>query len=248
VLIPILPSLNLRFFTFGELVHDRYLYLGSVAFCIVLSVAFFHVIRAYDKYKRLAVVLLFIIGTGWALETVIQLPQWKDDLALYSHGAAVAPRNNLAINNLAATVKELGDVDRAIALSQQVLARDPNNWRSLYNVGHSYYTIGAYDEATKYLGKAIPLNPYAPDQYLFYGLTAMRMGRTAEAEDAIRTAVSLRPANAKYRFALGVLLKQKGDLPDATVELAKSVELDRSIEANARPLLAEIEAAGKRSN
>ncbi len=77
VLVPILPSLNLSLFKFGEIVHDRYLYLSSVGFCIVLSVAFFHVIRTYSKYKRLAVVVLFIIGTGWALETVIQLPMRK---------------------------------------------------------------------------------------------------------------------------------------------------------------------------
>ena len=248
VLVPILPSLNLSLLKFGEIVHDRYLYLSSVGFCIVLSVAFFHVIRTYSKYKRLAVAILLIMGAGWALETVIQLPMWKNDLALYTHGAAVAPQNNLAINNLAATVKSLGDVDQAIALSQKVLARDPNNWQSLYNLGHSYYTIGAYAEATRYLGQAISINPSAPDQYLFYGLAAMRVGQIAPAEAAMRTAVNLRPANAKYRFALGVLLKQKGDLPDASVELAKSIELDRSIEPNARQLLAEIEALGRRSN
>ncbi|HEX7297090.1 MAG TPA: tetratricopeptide repeat protein [Pyrinomonadaceae bacterium] len=248
VLVPILPSLNLRLLKVGEIVHDRYLYLSSVGFCIILSVAFFHVFRSYPKYKRLAVAVMFIIGVGWTLETVIQLPMWKNDLALYTQGAAVAPGNNLALNNLAATVKDLGDVDRAIVLSEKVLARDPNNWRSLYNLGHSYYTIGAFAEAVKYLGQAIPLNPAAPDQYLFYGLSAMRMGRIGDAEAAMRTAVDLRPGNAKYRFALGVLLKQKGDLPDASVQLAKSIELDRSIEPNARPLLAEIEAKGKPSN
>jgi hypothetical protein len=47
---------------------------------------------------------------------------------------------------------------------------------------------------------------------------------------------------------LFVLLKQKGDLPDATIELAKSIELDQSIEANARPLLADIKSLEKRSN
>ena len=248
VLLPILPSLNLSFFTFGEIVHDRYLYLSSIGFCIVLSVALFYVIRTYDKYKRLAVVLMFIIGAGWALETVIQLPMWKDDLALYSRGAAVAPRNNLAINNLAATVKDSGDVDQSIVLSQRVLARDPNNWRSLYSLGHSYYTIGAYDEAAKYLGQAIPLNPGAPDQYLFYGLTAMRRGQIGDAEAALRTAIQLRPGKGKYHFALGMLLKGKGDLSAASVELAKSIELEPSIEANVRPLLAEIESLGKRSN
>ncbi|HSE30455.1 MAG TPA: tetratricopeptide repeat protein [Pyrinomonadaceae bacterium] len=248
MVVPILPSLNLSLFKFGEIVHDRYLYLPSVGFCIVLSAVFFHVIRTYSKYKHLAVVILLVIGSGWALETVIQLPMWKNDLALYTHGAAVAPQNNLAINNLAATLKSLGDVDRAITLSRQVLDRDPNNWRSLYNLGHSYYTIGDFAEATKYLGQAISLNPSAPDQYLFYGLAAMRKGQITDAEAALRTAVRLRPANARYRFALGVLLKQKGDLPDATVELAKSIELDRSIEANARLLLAEIESQGKRSN
>src|SRR6185369_13394544 len=159
-----------------------------------------------------------------------------------------APANNLAANNLAATLKDSGNVDGAIVLCEQVLARDPNNWRSTYNLGHSYYTIGAYPEATKTLGRAISLKPDAPDQYLFYGLSAMRTGQFGEAEAALRTAINLRPANAKYRFALGVLLQQKGDLTDARTELAKSIELDPSIEQKARPLLADIESRGKPSN
>jgi len=248
VLLPILPALNLSVFQFGEIVHDRYLYLPSVGFCIILSVAFFYVVRTYNKYKRPAVVLLLIFGAGWALETVIQQTMWKDDLTLYLHGAAVAPTNNLAANNLAATLKDSGNVDGAIVLCEQVLARDPNNWRSTYNLGHSYYTIGAYREATKTLGRAISLKPDAPDQYLFYGLSAMRTGQFGEAEAALRTAINLRPANAKYRFALGVLLQQKGDLTDARTELAKSIELDPSIEQKARPLLADIESRGKPSN
>jgi protein O-mannosyl-transferase len=248
MLVPILPLLNLTLFKFGEIVHDRYLYLPSVGLCIIMSLSLIHVIRSYVKYRTATIGVLLIVGAGWALETVIELPMWKNDLALYTHGAAVAPKNNIAINNLAATLKFSGDIDRAIAFSKLVLDRDPNNWLSLYNLGHSYYMIDAFDEATKYLGRAIDVNPRAPDQYLFYGLAAMRKGDMTEAEAAMRTAIGLRPANAKYHFALGVLLKQKGDLKGANVELARAVELDQSIEANARPLLADIEASAKPAN
>jgi hypothetical protein len=152
VLLPILPLLNLSLFKFGEIVHDRYLYLPSVAFCIVISIALCYVIRDYAKYKLPAVVLLVVVSTAWALETVIEVPQWKNDLALYTHGAAVAPRNNIVINNLASTLKDSGNTEGAIFLSKQVLARDPDNWLSLYNLGHSYYKIGNFDQAIKLPG------------------------------------------------------------------------------------------------
>ena len=241
VLLPILPLLNLSIFKWGEIVHDRYLYLPSVAFCIILSAALTHVIANYPKYKVAAAALLVVIAGGWLLETIIELPQWKNDLALYSHGVAVAPDNSIAVNNLATVLKFQGDLDRAVGLYKQVLAREPNNWLSLYNLGHAYYKLGALDEADQCLSRAIALNPRAPEQYLFYGLTAMGRHDVQTAETAFRTAVGLRPANATYHFALGVVLKQKGDLVGARMELNRSVELDQTMETNARPLLQEID-------
>jgi len=242
ILVPILPLLNLSQFYRGEIVHDRYLYLPSVGYCIILSVALIYVIRNHARYKVPAMALLCLIGAAYLLETVIELPQWKNDLALYTHAAAVAPHSNLAINNYATALKFEGELDRAIDLYKDLLVRDPNNWLVYYNLGYCYYKQGSLDEAINYLAQAIERKPRDPESYAYYGLAAMGKGDTERAEMAMRKAIELRPANARYHFALGVLLQQKQDLAGARAELTRSIELDRAIESNARPLLAEIEA------
>jgi Flp pilus assembly protein TadD len=73
------------------------------------------------------------------------------------------------------------------------------------------------------------------------GLTRLRMNRIEEAEQCIRRAIELRPEGRGYRFALGVLLKGRGDLEGALeqfrLELASSPD-----EAATRRQIAEVEA------
>ena len=65
------------------------------------------------------------------------------------------------------------------------------------------------------------------------------MGRQAEAEKALRTALLVRPQGKNYHLGLGMVLKQEGRLPEARKEIEAELSEDGQ-NAQARALLREV--------
>ena len=74
---------------------------------------------------------------------------WANDWVLYGRALAVAPGNNLATNNLAADLSDLGRYEEAIALYERILARAPDYSLARYNLGYCQYRTGRFEEARR---------------------------------------------------------------------------------------------------
>jgi tetratricopeptide (TPR) repeat protein len=240
-----LPLMNLSYFIEGEIAHDRYLYLPSVGFAIILALA----LRKLNFNKAVLfgqpavqVAAILVLACTLATITVTQNQYWASDLLLFYRGVKIAPNNNIAANNLANTFFKRGMHEEAIDLYRSVLERDPRFWLTSYNLGYSYYKLGNFDEAERYLRWAIGLNPAKDsDQHMYLGLVQMKTNRLDEAAASMRRAIDLRPFGTGYYFALGTVLKKQGDFTGALTEFKK--ELARNPQqAAAKQEIAEIEA------
>ena len=240
---PILPLFNLAVFPEGEIAHDRYMYLPSVGFAILvgLGVAWLRVRRpAIAGQPGWVVVLAFLtilLGVG----TLVQQGQWRSNLSLYQHGVRVAPDNNLAVNNLGNELLEQGHYDQAIELYQKVLLRRPNFWLANFNLGYAYYKVNMLDEAEWYLNRAIQINTIDADQYLYLGLTWTKAGHLTKAASSIRRAIEIRRDGRGYHFALGAVLKKQGELEAALEEFRAELE-NNPAQSAANQQITEIEA------
>lgn len=225
--LPMLPLLNLSYFIEGEIAHDRYLYLPSVGFAIILTLA----VRKLNIGKAVIfgqpaaqVAATFAIACLFATLTAMQSQYWASDLLLFHRGVSVAPNNNIAANNLANTFFKRDMYEDAISIYYSVLERQPRFWLSNYNLGYCYYKIGNFEEAERYLRRAISLNPTEDaDQHIYLGLVQMKTNRLDEAAASIRQAIELRPFGKGYYFALGTVLKKQGDLAGAITEFRKEL-------------------------
>src|SRR4029079_13808170 len=99
---------------------DRYLYLPSIGFSIIVAVALRQI--RFSSQKMLGQPVLqtadvALIGVYVSLMTSIQTGHWANNLLLFFRGAAVAPNNDIAKNNLANEMVERGLYDEAIKLS-----------------------------------------------------------------------------------------------------------------------------------
>jgi tetratricopeptide (TPR) repeat protein len=245
LILPMLPLMNLSYFIEGEIAHDRYLYLPSVGFAIILALA----LRKLNFNKAVLfgqpavqVAAILVLACTLATITVTQNQYWASDLLLFYRGVKIAPNNNIAANNLANTFFKRGMHEEAIDLYRSVLERDPRFWLTSYNLGYSYYKLGNFDEAERYLRWAIGLNPAKDsDQHMYLGLVQMKTNRLDEAAASMRRAIDLRPFGTGYYFALGTVLKKQGDFTGALTEFKK--ELARNPQqAAAKQEIAEIEA------
>lgn len=217
--LPILPVLDLPVFYHGEIVHDRYLYLPSVGLALLVGLAFARAPAAAPQRSpkwrvAAAVALLAILGAS----TCYYRRFWRNNLTLFERGMAIAPGNNIAANNFANELVDRRDFHQALAIYQQVLARDPNYWPANYNAGYCYYRLGRLSEAERYLARAAALDPTDADTFVYLGLTNFKMHRLQPAEAAVRHAVALDPSGRGYHLALGMILLKRGEPEQARQE------------------------------
>ncbi len=238
----ILPVLNFRLLPENEIAHDRYIYLASVGFALLVAIVLRQARQRAGKslnrpvWSRLGALLL-ALAMGWA--TASQCLYWADDLTLNFRAHQIAPHNVSATTSLAAAVAERGMEGAAMALYQQALAIRPDFWRANVNLAYIYYAHGDFPEAARFFARACTANPTDGDQFLYLGMALLRMGRLSEAEAASRTALLVRPQGKNYHLGLGMVLKAEGKLPEAKQEIAAQLS-ENGENAQARSLLEEI--------
>ncbi len=244
LVLPMLPLLNLSVFFPGEIVHDRYLYLPSIGFSILIALALKRIgsgqarLFGQPAFQVLAVIVLTVL---LGITTAGQNSYWASDLLLYYRGVTIAPNNDIAKNNLATEMDRREMYDEAIGLYQQVLAHNPNYWLASYNLGCMYYKLGRYEEAEMYLVRSLELHQLDADQFTRLALVRMKTGRLDEAAGLLRHAIEMRPAAPGYHYALGIVLKQKGDAQGAINEFEAEL-VNNPDQAAARGQIAELKS------
>jgi tetratricopeptide (TPR) repeat protein len=217
-ILPILPVLNLPVFIEKEIAHDRYLYIPSIGFAILLAVA----IRKlrYDKIKIAAmpavqVAATLVVVLGFTVLTVAQNTYWTNDLQLFARGVEIAPRNDIALTNYANELFNRRRVDEAMPVFATVTERNPTYWRASFNLGSCYFLKGDNETALKYRARAKEMKSLMDDLTGRTALVRMRLGRFAEAEAMFQRAIAARPDIPEYEYGLGIVRKEQGDLEGA---------------------------------
>jgi hypothetical protein len=218
MVMPLLPLLDLRAFVETDFAHDRYLYLPSVGFAMLVALGLRRIPVRRPEWWGLSWtqgVSVLVLAALLAVDAVYQSIYFANDDVFYHHNSRMAPNSWVAKNNLAMWYRHQGNYDAAAKVFGELAEANPASWASAHNLGFTYYKMGRLEEADRYLRKAIHINPSRAESYLCLGLTNLRMNRIAEAEQCMRQAIQLRPEGQGYRFALGVLLRSRGDLEGA---------------------------------
>ena len=226
IALPIIPTLFLRAYAEGDIAHDRYLYIPSIGFVLLVGLFLEEIARRWPGVgRRLAPGAVVALALAYAGGTASQQIYWASDVLLESRAYQIAPQDNLITNNLGAALTAVGEFDRAIALYSQVLAREPGFWLSNYNLGYTYYRLGRFPHAEVFLRRAISINAVEDsDEYLYLGLSLWRQGRTEEAVPYVQRAIRIRPSAPGYHFALAMIRLEQHDAAAAESELKQELK------------------------
>jgi protein O-mannosyl-transferase len=217
IVLPLLPVLDLRSLTVGDIVHDRYLYLPSAGFVLLLALSIPALQNLFHGRLRLILppALLCTISLAFAAGTLLEQTQWSSDILLYSRGTESAPDNLTVRDNLANALLGANQPDRAISLYLDVLKRNPDFWRSNYNLGFVHYKVGNFPAADQFLRHAILIDGTDSDQYIYLALVEFGLNRLPEAEANARQAIARNPQARGYHYILGLIAESEHARPAA---------------------------------
>jgi tetratricopeptide (TPR) repeat protein len=227
LILPLLPLMNLSVFVEGEIVHDRYLYLPSIGFALLVAIALSNIpsSESPESIRRPGFMIAAAISIVFLVMTVSQSLYWANNLVLYYRGVAIAPNNNLARNNLANEFEKRGMIPQAISLYEQVLQREPNFWLANYNLGYLFYKNQECQKSVYFLERAAALNPIDGDAMYYLGQCEFNLGHLDLAELALHRSIANDSRILGTRYWLGMVLKKQGRNQEALdyfrAELAK---------------------------
>lgn len=105
-----------------------------------------------------------------------------------------------------------------------VVASNPSDYRSFYNMGICYMNLGKINPAIEVFQKAIELNPRYGLAYTDLGAAYNRLGRYSDAEAALAKAVALSPDYPLAYFDSGMALTYQGRHAEAIPFYLKAIE------------------------
>ena len=114
---------------------------------------------------------------------------------------------------VASALAELGDLEGARALLEAALEVDPENALVHAQLGRIHFKAGQFDEAIASATESLSLLYFQPGVHTLLGEVLMKMERFAEAEQALRVAVTQSPRNLAAHVSLGRLYREHLERP-----------------------------------
>jgi Gpi18-like mannosyltransferase len=238
LIVPLLPVLNVQVFGNGNFAHNRYLYLPSVGFAMLVGVAltivkvrrqYFGVINSFQTW--IAIGLAVVMGLAINVED----RYYSSDAAFYSLAYSRMGRSDPVIGmDYANTLAEQGDFVHAAAIYRELIKAWPSMWAAYFNLGYMYYQQGDLNTAVQYLSRTAAGDPGNAAAIFYLGLADLKLHHLDEAEANLGRAIVLAPKAPNYHFALGMVLKVKGDGPGALAEFARELEVNPANQAAAQ--------------
>ena len=231
MIVPLLPALNLSAFYQTEIGHDRYLYLSSFGFSLIVGL----VVRGLPSTRArmfgqpaLQAAAVILLAASLGAGTALQHYFWKDDLIFYSYGVRRAPRNPFPRTSLADIMYGRQMYGEAGEQYQQVTLLDPTQWHSQYRLGLIYSRQGRPQEAEQCFRRAIEINTNSANAHLYLGLVLYDQGKIDQSLAELRRALDINADTPNAHYGIGIALRRQGDvlgaLREFKAELLKSPE------------------------
>ncbi|MDX1527198.1 MAG: tetratricopeptide repeat protein, partial [Gammaproteobacteria bacterium] len=119
---------------------------------------------------------------------------------------------------------QLGQLERARPLFEQVLERDPHNADALQFFGLFCFQSGEVERARRLIEGAISQNPRVAPYHDNLGKVLEHQGALDDALSAYRKADSLEPGVADRHYNMGVVLQRLGRLEEAEREFETAID------------------------
>ncbi len=226
--LPLFPVLHMPSLGTSALA-ERYLYLPSVGFVLVLSLSLEWIRSRFPRVRMASGIAVVVLAATYLFMTSSRNAVWESNLTLFSDMARKYPKDEFPLTNLAEALWESGRHDESITLLRRIVAEvNPHSDRAFYSLGASLQVEGNPEEAIGAYKKSLDLNKtsyFAHYAHFNIGTLSFRLGRLDDAVRHLRVAVKLQPNNWTYHAMLGNVLGSSGLYDDAIREFETAARI-----------------------
>ncbi len=226
IVVPLSPALYLPGIVGEVAFAERYLYLPSVGFVLLLAFLLDQAKKILPgKAVHLSVLSIVLVGL-YSLGTVSRNRVWKDSYSLWKDTAIQSPGSAVAHEYLGYALYAEGRIDEAIQEYRAALTLNPDRADARINLGVAYHGKGWLDQAMEQYRIGLSLRPDDAEANMNLGLALMDKGSLGQAIDRCRIAIELDPYLAGAYNCLGSAYGRKGSIEEAIVFFRGAVRLD----------------------
>lgn len=161
LIVGLLPILYLRAFPPGGAVRDRYAYLPSVGFALLLAQAI-RLLKMVGEPRRsflLQAVVAATICVAFVTGVLLQQVYWGNNFLLFYRGYSLYPQNIYAGVELGSALIKKNEFGRAIALLTAITRDRTENGAAYYYLATAYLRTGEIPKARKALDSGLQFDP-----------------------------------------------------------------------------------------
>lgn len=224
-LISLLPVLNILPKTY--FVAERYLYIPSMGFCLILG----WLLSEWYTRKTTRVILgfvLVIILIFYSFATIKRNFDFRSEYTLWSATLKNNPKSVFGHNNVGAGLLESGKTQEAIKEFETAKQLTPTFAKPYYNLGVAYCKTGDNKKAVENLKTAIRLDPKSAESYAALGTVFQSIGLFDSAVANFEIAVQdcNLAQDASLHYSLGVAYRGVGKNEKAIIEFKRAIMLN----------------------
>jgi tetratricopeptide (TPR) repeat protein len=227
-LVPVLNILPLELGG-GNFMAERYLLFPLVLLAwAVVDLAGLADLSGFARRLRAtwkpALLAMWVLAAFATLQLI--LPNWRDDFALWTWGAARAPRSSTPPTNLSLQYSNTGQYELALQLADQAIQLEPTNADAWDNAGLALFYMGAYTDAQGAFEKATEIRPESALYWNNLAGALRERGDLANAEKILLDQVLPLDPNLPVAYLNLGIVYLRADRPDlAEPALQRAVEL-----------------------
>jgi tetratricopeptide (TPR) repeat protein len=210
------------------IVGDRFIYLPSLGFFVVTG-AFFNVLISSQptlsrRRSALAAGAIGLLILLFSMKTITRSIDWRDDFALFSSAARIAPDSPRARIALAKEYFLREDYDAALEHNMVGVRANPYSSEGHILLGSIYFKKGLLKPAEEEFKVALTLDPSSGDANNSLGIIYREQGKLDEALAAFQAALKENPVVSEILNNVGSVLLQKGEIALSLEYFARALD------------------------
>jgi len=161
----------------------------------------------------------------WKLLGASRHFQGKDGIPALRKVVELQPADALAHSNLGNALKDIGQLEEAVASYRRALKLKPDLAGIHYNLGLTLTDLGQIDNALASYRHALALKPDFAEVHSDLGNALSKLGKLDMALASYRRALVLKPDYAQAHYNLGLALQGIGQLENALSSYRRALEI-----------------------